>query len=303
MTSMKIATVGSLGNIGKPLVEKLTKAGHEVTVITSDPERVNAIEALGATAAIGSVLDRDFLAATFSGKDAVYTMTPFPAGSYFQKDFDVEGNLVRIASTYKYALEKSGVRKLVHLSSIGADKEKGNGLLSSYYPVEQTLLSLPPEISLVILRPVSFYYNLLAFIDTIKKQGIIATNYGGDQVKPWVSPVDIADVAFVELTSSDMARKVRYVASDEVSCDEIASILGKTIGKPDLKWIIIPDEQYLKGLISAGMNPDVARGFVQMNAVARTDSLYDDYNRNYPVLGKVKIRDYALDFAEAYNRH
>lgn len=298
---MKITTIGSLGHIGRPLVEKLLESGHDVTVISSNLDRKMEIEELGAEAAIGSVMDQDFLAGTFLGKDAVYTMTPFSAGSYFNKEFDITGSLRAIAQNYRQALEKSGIRKLVHLSSIGAEKETGNGILSSYYPVEHTLNSLPSEVAVTILRPVAFYYNLFAFIETIKKQGVIATNYGGDSKNPWVSPLDIAEVAFDELTSGEEGRKVRYVASDEISCNEIASILGTAIGKPDLKWIVLPDEQVKAGLLASGMNPDVAKGLVEMNALTRTGVLIEDYSRNRPVLGKVKIMDFAREFAEIYN--
>ena len=36
---MKIVVTGSLGHISKPLTETLVKNGHEVTVISSNPER------------------------------------------------------------------------------------------------------------------------------------------------------------------------------------------------------------------------------------------------------------------------
>lgn len=297
---MKIATLGSLGHIGKPLVTELVNSGHDVTVVSSNPDRKKSIEELGAKAAIGSVMDNEFLDTTFSGKDAVYTMTPFAAGSYFDDRFDVTGSLLKLADAYKAALEKSDVQKVVHLSSIGADKESGNGILSSYYPVEMTIKSLPEEIAITILRPVGFYYNLYGYLDSIRKQGVIATNYGGDGKWPWVSPLDIAQVAFEELTSGEKERKVRYVASDEVSCNEIASVLGNAIGKQDLKWILISDEQVLAGLTSSGMNPDVARGFVEMNAATRSGHIFEDYHRNQPVLGKVKIRDFAKEFALVY---
>ena len=73
---MKYVVAGSLGNISKPLSEKLIAAGHDVTIITSHPDKVPAIEALGATAAVGSVEDPQFLKQTFKGADAVYTMVP-----------------------------------------------------------------------------------------------------------------------------------------------------------------------------------------------------------------------------------
>ena len=73
---MKIIITGSLGNISKPLAQELVQKGHAVTVISSNPDKQKDIEAMGATAAIGSVEDVSFLAKTFTGADAVYTMLP-----------------------------------------------------------------------------------------------------------------------------------------------------------------------------------------------------------------------------------
>src|SRR5208283_58532 len=112
-----------------------------------------------------------------------------------------------------------------------------NGLLAFYYDVEHILTTLPSDVGITFMRPVGFYYNLLGFIPTIKTQGVIASNYGGDDKKPRVSPIDIAAAVAEEITTPFVGRKVRYVASEEITCNEIASILGTAIGKPDLKWI------------------------------------------------------------------
>jgi uncharacterized protein YbjT (DUF2867 family) len=171
-----------------------------------------------------------------------------------------------------------------------------------HYIVENILDALPSDIAITYMRPVGFYYNLLGFINTIKTEGVIATNYGGDNKKPWVSPIDIAAAIAEEINTPFAGRKVRYVASDEVSCNEIASILGKAIGKPDLKWVIIPDEKMLYGMITAGMNPEIAAGFVEMNAGMVTGELYEDYYRNRPTLGNHKLKEYAKEFAAVYNQ-
>jgi uncharacterized protein YbjT (DUF2867 family) len=151
------------------------------------------------------------------------------------------------------------------------------------------------------MRPVGFYYNLLSQIPLIKSQGFMAINYGGAQKKPWVSPIDIAAAIAEEMESPFKGRKVRYVASEEISSDEIASILGSAIGKPDLKWIVISDEQQEKAMVSFGINPVIAAGLVEMNAAIRSGELFEDYYKHRPVLGKVKIKDYAPEFAAIYN--
>lgn len=299
---MKIVVAGSLGHISRPLTERLMEERHSVTVVTSRPERRTEIEALGASAAVGTMEDADFLTETFAGADAVYAMIAIGQMSYFDKDLDIEAATVNIGRAYRRAIENAGVSRVVFLSSIGAHTDRGNGLLSCYFELEKIIGTLPPDVSITFMRPVGFYYNLFSFIPAIKTQGVIASNYGGDVRKPWVSPIDIAAAAAEELTTRQPGRGVRYVASEEITCSEIASVLGAAIGKPDLKWVVIPDEQMLSRMVASGMNPRIAAGLVEMNASLHTGILYEDYYQHRPVVGGVKIKDFAKEFAAAYNQ-
>jgi uncharacterized protein YbjT (DUF2867 family) len=298
---MKIVVTGSLGHISKPLTEELVQKGHAVTVISSKPERQKEIEALGASAAIGTMEDADFLSAAFRGADIVYVMETHGAGSFFDPHLDLMAVISKIGHNYKEAIQTSGVKRVVHLSSIGAHTDKGNGILAFHHEVENTLRQLPGDVSIKFMRPVGFYYNMLAFIPTIKTQGAIVSNYGGDTKDPWVSPLDIAAVIAEEMEKPFEGRTVRYIASDEVSPNEVAGILGEAIGKPGLKWLAVPDEQLLNGMIAAGMNANIAKGLVEMNAGFHRGQLYEDYFRNRPVLGNVKLADFAKEFAVVFN--
>ena len=271
---MELVITGSLGHISKPLTGHLVQNGHSVTVISSNPERIPDIEALGAKAATGTMEDADFLAATFKGADVVYVMEALGLHSFFDHDLDIMAAVRKIAHSYKQAIERSGVKRVVHLSSIGAHTAKGNGILAFHYHAERILQQLPEEVSIKFMRPVGFYYNMFAFIPTIKAQGAIIYNYGGDEKEPWVSPLDIAAVIAEEMEQPFAGRTVRYIASDELTPAEVANVLGEAIGKPDLKWQVITDEQYLNGLLAAGMNPQTAEDFTAMNAARRGRKLY-----------------------------
>jgi uncharacterized protein YbjT (DUF2867 family) len=297
---MKIIVTGSLGHISKPLTEELVQKGHTVTVISSNAEKQKDIEALSATAAIGSIEDVDFLIATFTGADAVYTMVP--PTNFMDPDFDLMAHCRHIANNYAGAIKTSGVKRIVHLSSIGAHMEKDSGLILVHRQVEDILDKLS-DVNITFMRPVGFYYNLLGFIPMIKSQGIISANYGADDSLVWVSPVDIAATVAEELETPLIGRKVRYVASDELTGNETASILGTAIGRPDLQWVLIPDEQRLNILKSFGLNPKIATGLVEMFAAQHSGALMEDYYRNKPVLGKVKTTDFAKEFAAVYNKN
>ena len=296
---MKVIVTGSLGNISKPLTKELAAQGHTVTVISSNKEKQTDIEALGATAAIGSLEDVDFLVSTFSGADAVYCMVP--PNDYFDLNLDLLAYYRRLGNNYARAIERSGVKRVVNLSSIGAHLEKGSGILLGAHDVEQILNKLSSDVAITHLRPTSFYYNLFGYVDMIKSVGSIAANYGADDKIPWVSPIDIAAVIAEEIATPFVGRKVRYVASEELTGNETASILGAAIGKPDLKWMIISNAQMFGGLESAGINPQIAAGLVEMYASLHSGLLAEDYYRNKPtVMGKVKLVDFAKEFAAAF---
>ena len=301
---MNIVLTGSIGNIGKPLTRTLIQNGHAVTVISSAADRQPSIEALGALAAIGSMQDASFLVKTFQGADIVYLMETLDAagGDTSEKGIDFIGIISEIGRNYKQAIEQSGVKKIIHLISIGAHMDKGNGFLVFHHNVENILKQLPAEVSIKTLRPAGFYTNMFSFISTIKNKGAIISNYGGDQKEPWVSPFDIAAVIAEEMELPFEGRTMRYIASEEVSPNEIAGALGKAIGKPDLQWKVISDEQLLNSWLSVGFNPQIARGFIEMQANQGSGKLYEDYYRNQPALGKVKLAEFAKNFATVYQQ-
>ncbi len=297
---MKIIITGSLGHISKPLTEELVQKGYQVTVISSKADKQQEIEALGAAAAIGSVEDVDFLTATFTGADAVYTMVP--PTNFFDPNFDLTAHCSKIGNNYAQAIEQSGVKRVVHLSSIGAHMEKDSGLILAHRAVEVILDKLPGDVTITFIRPVGFYYNLLGFIPAIKNQGVISANYGADELLVWVSPIDIAAAIAEEFETSFTGRKVRYAASDELTGHETAKVLGEAIGIPDLQWILVSDEERLRVMKAVGLNPTIAEGLVQMFASQYNGSLMEDYYRHKPALGKVKIADFAKEFAAVYHQ-
>lgn len=296
---MKIIVTGSLGHISKPLTIELLKKGNEVVVISSNPEKQKEVEALGATVAIGSLEDVDFLVTNFTGADAVYCM--IPPNNYFDQNLDLIAYYRRLGTNYAMAIMQSGVKRVINLSTIGAHLKKGSGILLGAHEVQDILNELPADIAITHMRPTSFFYNLYGYSDMIKSQGSILTNYGTQTKIPWVSPLDIAEAVADEIITPFSGRKIRYVASEELSGQETASILGAAIRKPDLKWVLATNDQVLTGLVTAGMNKQIAAGLVEMYASLQSGLLSEDYFSNRPVvMGKVKLKDFAKEFAKNF---
>lgn len=293
---MKVIVTGSLGHVGKPLVKELIQKGHAVSVISSKPEKQQDIEASGATAAIGSLEDLGFLTAAFAGADAVFAMVP--------PNFGKSDNIAyyrEIAGNYVKAIQQAGVKRVVHLSSYGADLDKGTGMILGSHHAEKILDGLP-GVSITHLRPTYFYNNLYSFSGMIKGAGFIGANYGGDDMILLTHPTDIADVAAEELTAGS-GEKVRYIASDERTATDIARTLGTAIGKPDLKWLILLNEQVQKGLEQNGVPAPIVPNLIDMGEATHNGTLRQDFDRHRPEhMGKIKLEDFAKDFAAVFSK-
>lgn len=293
---MKIILTGSLGNIGQPLAATLVQQGYSVTVISSQPERRAAIVALGATAAIGSVADVAFLTATFAGADAVYLMVPPSFG-----EPDSRAYHQRVGHGYAQALAQAKVRRVVQLSSWGAHLAEGTGGIVGTHDVE-VILRQVPGLDLTHLRATSFYTNMYGFVGMIKAAGSIGVNYPGSTRVAYVHSLDIAAAAAEELARpfAEASPTVRYVASDERTADEVAQVLGAALGRPDLRWVALTDAQMQESLVKNGVPAARAAEVADIYASIRSGALGADYERHKPPLGRVKLEDFAKEFAAAF---
>jgi uncharacterized protein YbjT (DUF2867 family) len=293
---MNIVITGSLGHISKPLAKELIQKQHAVTIISSNSQKQTDIESLGAKAAIGSVEDAHFLAKTFTGADAVYCMTP-PNFSHPDQVAYYE----QIAQIYAEGIRESGIRRVIYLSSYGAHLSSGTGFITGSHKAENILNAIP-GIIVTHIRPTFFYYNLLGFIPMIKTAGFIGAVYGGEDKLAMVSPRDIAAAIAEEITQQRSGTNIRYVTSDDRTCNEIAQVLGSAIGKPDLPWKILPPEQVLQSLQSNGIPKNAAENLVELGMAIHSGVLREDFEKHKPPYGTVSLEEFSKEFAAVYNQ-
>ena len=117
---MNILVAGAGRGIGRQLVEQALAAGHAVTALARDPSKLAAAhERLRIVQ--GSVLDPASVAAAMAGQNAVCctigVKTPWEQPSVFS-----EGTRRLLE-----AMKRSGVRRLVCITGIGAGDSRGHG--------------------------------------------------------------------------------------------------------------------------------------------------------------------------------
>ena len=295
---MNYIITGSIGNIGKPVVQKLKQAGHEVTVITSNADRVKEIESIGAKAVVGSVEDGAFLKKAFASADAAYLMIP----PNWKLNVGWLEYQKKVTHYYIEAIKANHIRSVVLLSSVGAHLRKGAGPVDGLGYAEEKLSELK-DVNVLMLRPSYFFYNLLGMVPMIKDMNIMGANFGSGEEKLVLTDTgDIADeVAEALLTLKFKGHTVRCIASDERGTKEVAEILGKAVGKPGTPWIEFKDADALKGMLGNGLPQTIAEGYVELGVSMREGKMQGEYWKNRPALGKVKLEEFAKQFAQVYN--
>ncbi|MCW3089182.1 MAG: NAD-dependent epimerase/dehydratase family protein [Ferruginibacter sp.] len=293
---MKYVITGGAGHIGHPLAQALLNGGHEVIVIGRTPEKLQSLVDAGVKAAIGSIEDESFLAATFTGADAVYLMIPPNYGVENLRHFQNT-----IARNYVAAITAAKVKYVVVLSSIGAHMKNGAGPVDGLADLED-LLSRLEDVNVKFLRPAYFMYNLFNMIPMIKNMHIMGGNFGGNEEKLVLAHTnDIAEAAVQELSELNFSgHSVRYIASDEKTTNEIAEILSAAANK-ETPWVLFSDEQALEGAKQAGFSETLAEAFTTMGKAIREGKMQEDYWKNHPTLSHTKLEDFAKEFEQAFN--
>ena len=293
---MKIIITGSVGNVAKPLAQQLIAEGHDITVISSNNSKKNEIENLGAKAAIGSITDLDFLVKTFEGADAAFLMTPPNMGGT-----NIVKNTINAGKNYVDAIKQTGVKKIVMLSSIGVESPIENGPIKGLHFIEKFYNELENS-SVTFLRAGYFYINFFNDIPLIKNAGIIGSNFPETATIPVVHPIDIAKAAAEELVENSEGKKVRYIVSDVRTASDFAKAFGNAIGKPQLPWVEFKDEDALTGMLQAGVPKEMAELYTEMGLGIRKGVVQKDFIEHGSVVnGKVKLEDFAKEFASKFN--
>ncbi|MBN8228199.1 NAD(P)H-binding protein [Corallococcus macrosporus] len=245
------------GNIGRPLVEKLLKAGRKVTVISRTPEKVADLVKLGAKVVQGSIDEQATLDAALPGAEALFWLAPPAARPDFVQWATATG---RMAAE---RVKAHGVKRVVLISSIGAQTGPGTGPVAALKPIEEAFQAAAPNV--VSLRAGFFMENLLRDVQGLTKTGALFSVNGETQAFPMVATADIAAKAFEYLTDTSWTghRYVGVHGPKDVTYPEIASVLTQVLGQP-VKYVRVGLEDVRNGMTGAGMPSWMADVYVEM---------------------------------------
>jgi uncharacterized protein YbjT (DUF2867 family) len=251
---------GATGNTGHVVASRLLDKKKTVRVIGRSKERLQPLIDRGAEAFVADLNDQTALTKAFTGAEGVYAIIPPSMTSQ-----DYRGDQRRASETIAAALEQSGVKHAVALSSVGADKQAGTGPVAGLHELEE-ILNRIAGLNVVPLRAGYFMENMLGQVGAIGAMGKTAGPLRGDLKLPLIAARDIGSAAAELLTALDFSGKQtrELLGQRDLSMDEATAIIGKAIEKPDLKYVQVPGEQMQPLFIQMGMSPNVASLILEM---------------------------------------
>lgn len=206
---------GSTGNIGRPLVERLHKEGHEVRALVRDPSRADLLPD-GIDIAIGNLDDADSVAAALRGVDSVFLLHAGPGTTQTQIMID--------------AARSAEVNQTVLLSSIGARLIPLGGFIPGTLAAREVLLR-ESGLDVTYLRPNGLMSNALLWADGIRDEKRVV-DPTGQGTQPIVDPDDIARVA----ARSRLPWPVQKTPGDEPGIEVVP------VGERDLLGVVEGEE-------------------------------------------------------------
>ena len=253
---------GASGNTGSVVANTLLDNHKQVRVIGRTAEHLQQFTKRGAEAVVADLTDTAILKRAFTGAEAVYAMIPpNPAAP------DTLAYEERITSSLASALKDAKVRHVVLLSSVGADKSSGTGLILALHRLEQALDRVP-GLNTLHLRAGYFMENTLAQVGIIKGMGSAAGPVRADLKLPMIASHDIGVAAANGLLHLDFKghQTRELLGQRDISYAEVTAIIGKAIGNPGLQYQQLPDEQLRPNLARMGMSPNFIDLLLEMSA-------------------------------------
>jgi len=291
-----LVITGATGKTGSVVAETLIAKGQKIRVLGRDEGKLKGFTNKGAESAVGDLGDTAFLTKAFTGVEAVFAMIP---PNFAVADFRAYQK--KIGESIIAAIRGGGVKYVVHLSSQGAHLPDGSGPIAGLHDQEERLNGLD-SLNVLHLRPTYFMENLLMNIDLIKKMNIMGSAIRGDMKFAMIATKDIGAYAAERLAKRDFSGKSvqDLLGQRDLSLNEAAAIIGKKLGKPDLKYVAFPYDEAEKGMVAMGLTPDMSRLYIEMSKALNDGLFAVGVGRTMENTTPTSIEEFADLFAEIY---
>jgi uncharacterized protein YbjT (DUF2867 family) len=254
--------LGASGNTGHVVARNLLASGKKVRVVGRNAAHLQPLAALGAEMFVADVTDPAAVSQAFQQADSAYVMIPPNLTSP-----DFRAYQERTGDAIATAVRNAKVANVVSLSSVGADKTSDTGPVVGLHSFEQKLNHID-DVNVLHLRAGYFMENTLPQAGAIRMMGSAVGPLRPDLKVPMIAARDIGTVAADALLRLDFRGKQtrELLGQRDLDYTEVATIIGKSIGKPNLGYVHALDDQVRAVFVQMGMSENLANQILEMTA-------------------------------------
>jgi len=254
-----IVITGATGNTGAKIIPMLLKKGEQVRAIGRSEQKIRALWGNDVQVAIGDQGDPVFLTEAFKEADAVYLLIPPKMDTDdFRAYYNSCGNAAMTA------LRANNIKKIVFLSSLGAELEAGTGPVLGLHDVEAKLGELT-DADVAILRPGYFMENTLMNLPMIREKKMNGNSIDGSVAIYMIAAKDIAARAAELLSKRKFSgHGIIDLFGDQISYIQVTKLLGKALGISNVPYTRFSAEDTIRSLMSFGLSRNMAASLVEL---------------------------------------
>jgi uncharacterized protein YbjT (DUF2867 family) len=250
------AVAGVSGHTGKVVADALVTQNKSVRVIVRDAAKGEAWKKRGAEVAIADLDDANALTKALHGATGAYLLIPPMMSST-----NVRSDNARKVAAFATAVDASGVKHVVFLSSIASQHDAGTGPILSTHDAELALSKSRADVT--FLRAPYFMENLAGSLYALDK-GELPTFLQLDKPFPMVATRDIGATAAQLLLEGGHGKSVVELHGPrEYSQKDVAAALSKITGQT-VTAKQGPEDAMVPALTAAGLNAHWAGLYKEM---------------------------------------
>jgi uncharacterized protein YbjT (DUF2867 family) len=260
------AVAGVTGRTGSVVAATLLERKQPVRVLVRTAEKGETWKARGAEVAVVSLDDADALAKALYGVTGAYFLVPpnYKVEQYME-------DRKRIADAIASAVESSGLRHVVLLSSIGGHLSTETGPIRALYYAERRLGAVAP--SMTIVRAPYFMENWVPVLGAARLQGVLPSFLTPSRKISMIAVRDIGHIAAECLLDQPKGRRVLELSGpQDYSPEDVAAVMEQYLHQR-VRVQPLPLSAAIPTFTAMGFSEDVARLFEEMYAVMERGSI------------------------------
>jgi NAD(P)H dehydrogenase (quinone) len=267
-----ILVTGAGGKTGRAVVKALSRHKEPVCALVRHPEQVPLLTSLGAQQVfIGDMSDPVIMSKIFAGMRVVYHICP-----------NMSPNELQIAENAVNAARSAGLEQFVYHSVLHPQIEAMPHHWLKMRVEERLFRS---GLAYTILQPGAYMQNILAYWESISRQGVYTVPYDLSARLSYVDLEDIAEVASRVIQQPGHNEAIYELAGPEpLSQFEVAKIIAEISGHP-VEARIEDRTEWEKKMHAVNMNPFAVETLLKM---------FVYYEKN-GLVGSPKVLEWLLE--------